>query len=167
VWWEWREIILVRLIFTLFVRIINNIHFGCFFFIWVFHPSTTHKHKYCVLPNSIYVFSNFYHFPHNLSLPPPSLPGHLCKEKYTLMLLLPSHIGTLWNIILARSSSIILMKQKKIFHEFSCLGQKGGVRERGRAKWENLHFIQAFSNNNPTVCPRALPRPRGLKILSV
>jgi hypothetical protein len=31
VWWEWREIILVRLILTLFVRIINNIHFGCFF----------------------------------------------------------------------------------------------------------------------------------------
>jgi hypothetical protein len=54
------------------------------------------------------------------------------------------------------------MKQKTIFHEFSCLGQKGGVGwggvgERGCAKWENLHFIQAFSNNNPTVRPRALP----------
>jgi hypothetical protein len=73
----------------------------------------------------------------------PPLYPHTCVRgsAHQLLLLLPSHIGTLSNIILARSSSIILMKQKKVFHEFSCLRQKCVGGGRGQAKWENLHFI--------------------------
>ncbi len=121
---------LVRLIFTLFVHIINNIHFGCFLLLFFLAlPSSVHNTQAQILclPNSIYVLSNFYHFPHNLSLLAPSLPSHMCKEKCTSIVIIT--IGTLSNIILARSSSIILTKQtKKVFHEFSCL--VGGGRER-------------------------------------